>query len=140
MNKKAKVAEFQIGSIRERMKGLETKRRIFLVNHGEWVDVKTVAEKANIHKTTALRELHNLLASGLMEAERRGQVYFFRAIKPADVEFTLDMFLTARKVDVMEKEVEEAKLSNRPLPDHSWMPPIVCQWGGYRVATMEMAA
>lgn len=140
MRDNAKVAEFQIGSIRERMKGLETKKRIFLVNHGEWVDVNTVAEKAKIHKTTALRELHNLRAAGLMKAEKRGRVYFFRAIKPADIEFTIELFMTARQIETYEKEVEEALLNNNPLPDHSWMPPIVCKWGGYRVAMMEMAA
>lgn len=120
-------------SLRERIKGLRTKRKAFLVNHGEWVDVSTVADKAGIHKTTALRELHNLRLAGLMEAEKRGRVYFFRAIKPADVEFTLDMFMTARQVEVQEKEVDDAKLSNQPLPDHSWMPSLVCKWGGYRV-------
>ena len=127
-------------SIRERIKGLKTKRRIFLVQHGEWVDVTTVSEKAKIHKTTALRELHNLRAAGLMEAEKRGRVYFFRAIKPADAEITLEMFMTTRQIDAFHKEVEEAKLRDTPIPDHSWMPPIVCQWGGYRVAMMDIAA
>lgn len=133
MRENAKVAEFQIGSIRERMKGLETKRRIFLVQHGEWVDVNTVAEKAKIHKSTALRELHNLRAAGLMQAEKRGRHFYFKAIAPKDTEMELEMFLTTREIDFLRSDIEEAKGNNKPFADHSWMPPIVRHWGGYRV-------
>ena len=126
-------ARYESSAQRERTKGLKTKRRLFLHKHGEWIAPIPTALELGVHKSTALRELHNLRIAGLMEAELRGKNLFFRAIKPKDVEFTIEMFLTTREIEEVTMVYDEAKVE-KPLPDHSWMPQVVRAWGGYRVA------
>lgn len=122
MSKPAK--RVTVASLRERTKGLQTKKRIFLVNHGEWVTAREVAKAAKIHKSTAVRELRNLRLAGLMKAEKRGSRFYFKAIAPKNTEMELEMFLTTREIDFLRSDIEA---------DYSWMPPIVRKWGGYRV-------
>jgi len=117
---------------RERMKGLEAKRRIFLCKHGEWVTNDEVAKLLKIHRSTTTREMKNLKLAGLMEVAKRGRTYLYRAIKTKDIEFRLDMFFTVREIDSLEFDVPA--FLNEPTVDYSWMPPMVRSWGGYRVA------
>lgn len=123
----------QANVMRERMKGLQTKIRIFKHRHGEWVTVREAAQALKCHHSTTTRELKNLALAGLMEVAKQGRTYIYRAIKPIDTEITLDMFLTGAEIDGLVFEVNN--VFDGPLhQDHSWMPPIVRSWGGYRVA------
>jgi hypothetical protein len=118
---------------RERMKGLATKTDCFRFRHGEWVTSKQTAAETVHSRTTCQRVYSALTNAELMEAKKVGKVYFFRAIKPIDTVLTLDMF----NDDDYSQRVKVVQIDNgigAPIADHSWRPPLVRSWGGYRVA------
>lgn len=111
-----------------RKKGLITRRKMFEHNHGEWIKSADVAIALSVHPSTTLREMKRLAGAGFYETRKtkteKGRDQFeFRAIKPKNAKMTVDMFI----------ESTFRLRTQDPLPDYSWMPTIVRQWGGYRV-------
>jgi predicted transcriptional regulator len=77
---------------------LETKKKIFHFKHGEWITCADIANTGIVRRSSARRNLVQLVDAALMECDTSKNAHRYRAIKPSDTELTLSMFMDVETI------------------------------------------
>ena len=72
---------------------LRSKKEIFTFKHGQWITVQDIANAGIVRRSSARRNLVQMVDAGLMECDTSKNAHRYRAIKPADTELNLGMFM-----------------------------------------------
>lgn len=98
---------------------LETKRKLFELNHGEWVTCHDAVDAKIISRSSAGINFKQLVDVGFMECDSRGNAHKYRAIAPIDTKLRLEMFVDEGSAKKYYEYIAGKTVKPRPTYSHN---------------------